>query len=727
MTEEYNNKEYNEEYNKLVEVFKEETSELLSELEASLLELEKEPSNEDAISAIFRAFHSIKGSGGMFGFDNISRFTHEIETVYDLVRSGKIIPDKPLIDLTLASCDVIREMTGAPEMELDSRALQILSSYRPYLTSLPEAGQGTKKSMPVQVWAAADDLTASAVRQVTYRIRFKPHPAIFATGTNPLLLLNEIRSLGDCSMLAHTDAIPDLDEIDPELCYTSWDIVLTTDRGLDAIKDIFLFVENDSDLTVNIIDDSESLPDFADYKKLGEILVEKRDITPEQLQNALGENKLLGQLLIDKGIVPPESVQAALTEQEHVRQMRENRLRTEVISNIRVSSEKLDKLVNLVGELVTVQARLSQTAVQKDDSDLASIAEEVERLTTELRDNTMNIRMLPIGTTFSKFKRLVRDLSKELCKEVEMTTDGAETELDKTVIERLNDPLVHLIRNCMDHGIELPEVREVRGKPRKGAVHLSAVHSGPNVLIEVRDDGEGLDREAIFAKAVEKGLISPDAELSEAEIYSLIFSAGFSTSSNVTSVSGRGVGLDVVKRAVDSLRGSISVDSRKGAGTTFTLSLPLTLAIIEGLLVKLGDEGFVLPLSAVEECVELLQNGVTEARGRHIINVRERIVPYIRLREQFSISGTRPAIEQIVIVKHEGHHVGFVVDHVVGEHQTVIKTLGRVYRNIEGISGATILGDGTVALILDIAKLVMHATSEETSSLDSKQKSSVRR
>ena len=384
-----------------------------------------------------------------------------------------------------------------------------------------------------------------------------------------------------------------------------------------------------------------------------------------------------------------------------------------MISNIRVSSEKLDKLVNLVGELVTVQARLSQTAAKKDDSELVSIAEEVERLTADLRDNTMNIRMLPIGTTFSKFKRLVRDLSKDLCKEVEMTTEGADTELDKTVIERLSDPLVHLIRNCIDHGIELPEVREACGKQRKGTVHLSAMHSGPNVLIQVRDDGEGLDKEAILAKAVERGLVLPGDELSDRDVYALIFSAGFSTSTNVTNVSGRGVGLDVVQKAVDSLRGSISIESTRGIGTTITLSLPLTLAIIEGLLVKVGEEFFVLPLSSVEECVELLRNEVSEARGRHIVSVRGLAVPYIRLREQFRISGTPPAIEQIVIVKNEGHRVGFAVDTVIGEHQTVIKTLGRVYKSVEGVSGATILGDGTVALIMDIVKIIKSVVDEE--------------
>lgn len=711
----------NEEYEKLVEAFRDETSELLSELEPSLLELEKDPGNQDAVSAIFRAFHSIKGSGGMFGFDNISRFTHEIETVYDLVRSRKIIPDKPLIDISLASCDVLREMTGRPGAELDDRALKILSFFRKYL---PEEKIIMKEPVPSR--EKAQPVEQMRLRQVTYRIRFRPMQGIFATGTNPVLLLNEIRSLGDCSMIAHTDAIPDLDEMDPELCYTTWDIILTTGQGIDAIKDIFIFVENDSELVIEIIDDSENSADNSDYKKLGEILLEKRDITQEDLDMVLSEKKLLGEVLIDKGLVQPACVQSALTEQEHVRQERENRLKAEVISSVRVSSEKLDKLINLVGELVTVQARYSQTASQRNDSELNSIAEELERLTVELRDNTMNIRMLPIGTAFSKLKRLVRDLSKELGKEVELITYGDETELDKTVIEKLNDPLVHLIRNCIDHGIELPEVREKAGKLRKGTVHLAAAHSGDHVIIQIMDDGAGLDKDIIRAMAVRNGLISHDEKLTDQEIFPLIFTPGFTTAAKVTNVSGRGVGLDVVKKAIDSLRGSIHIESYNGRDTTITLLLPLTLAIIEGLLVKIGEEYFVLTLSAVEECVELLRNEVSKTHGRHILNVRGRVVPYIRLREQFSISGIPPAIEQVVIVKHEGHQVGFVVDHVIGEHQTVIKTLGRVYKDVEGVSGATILGDGTVALILDIPKLVMDAAAEETTSLNSKYNISAR-
>jgi two-component system chemotaxis sensor kinase CheA len=307
----------------------------------------------------------------------------------------------------------------------------------------------------------------------------------------------------------------------------------------------------------------------------------------------------------------------------------------------------------------------------------------------------------------------VRDLSKELGKEIELTTEGAETELDKTVIEKLNDPMVHLIRNCIDHGVETPDFRSNIGKPAQGMIHLSAKHSGAYVLIEIVDDGAGLDADVIRSKAVEKGMIVPDAELTEKEIYSLILAPGFSTAKTVTNVSGRGVGMDVVKRAIDNLRGSIGITSQKGIGTTITLRLPLTLAIIEGLLVQIGKEYFVLPLSVVEECVELTREDIANAHGRHLANVRGQIVPYISLREQFAINGKKPEIEQIVIVGVEGHRVGFVIDNVIGEHQTVIKTLGRVYKDIEGISGATILGDGTVALILDIQKLVQIAEREE--------------
>ena len=371
---------------------------------------------------------------------------------------------------------------------------------------------------------------------------------------------------------------------------------------------------------------------------------------------------------------------SALSEQEHVREVREKRKVEEAVSSIRVSAEKLDKLVDLVGELVTIQARLTEKAASGKDPELLFVAEEVERLTNELRDNTMSIRMLPIGSTFSRFKRLVRDLSQELGKEIELYTEGAETELDKTVIERLNDPLIHIIRNSVDHGIEEPSVREELGKPRVGTIVLSAKHSGGNVLIDITDDGKGLHKEKLRRKAVEKGLISPDAEMSEKEIFSLIFAPGFSTSAAVTSVSGRGVGMDVVKKTVDGLRGSVDVSSEEGTGTSVTLKLPLTLAIIDGLLVEIGKQHFVLPLSLVKECVELTREDVEHSHGRHIANVRGEIVPYVRLREKFGIKGDLPDIEQIVIADIQRTSIGLVVDNVIGEHQTVIKSLGRIYR-----------------------------------------------
>jgi len=438
-------------------------------------------------------------------------------------------------------------------------------------------------------------------------------------------------------------------------------------------------------------------------------LIERGLVSQEDLQEALGAQKRIGEMLVDKGLVEPSRVESALAEQEHIKAVRSRYRKEEQTSSVKVPAERLDALVNLVGEMVTVQARLSQTVSSMDHSELLSISEEVERLTAELRDNTMSIRMLPIGTTFSKFKRLVRDLSGELGKDILLATDGGETELDKTVIERLNDPLVHLIRNCIDHGIEPPGVREAAGKPRQGTIQLSAMHSGANVLIRITDDGAGLDTDAIRSRALEKGLMAAETELSETELFSLIFAPGFSTARQVTSVSGRGVGMDVVKRSIEALRGSIDVSSQRGMGTTITLKLPLTLAIIDGLLVKVGEGHYVLPLSIVEECVELTREDVARAHGRHITYVRGEIVPYIRLRDRFAVNGNAPEIEQIVITECPGGNVGFVVDSVIGEHQTVIKNMGRIYRNVDVIAGATILGDGKVALIMDIPQLVRGA------------------
>ena len=697
----------------LGQAFREEALELLSELETLLIELEKTPGDAEIVSSIFRAFHTLKGSGAMCGFDEMSQFTHHVETIYNLVRNKKITADKRLIDLTLASCDLIHRMIDSPSSDQKvpvGRGAEILSSF----AKLVKGGAGTEQADGhTGLQAPYGDISGRSEKQVTYRIRFCPGPDIFSNGTNPLLLLNELRRMGKAEVIACTDAIPELRDIDPEKCYTFWDIILTTGAGISAVRDVFIFVEHDSEVKIDVIDDGESHFEAEDHSTLGEILVEKGELKKEDLEKVLREKKRIGELLVKEGLVKPISIEAALTEQEQLKQIRENRQKIESMMNIRVSSRKLDKLMNLVGELVTVQARLSQTSSNKSDPELDSIAEEVNRLTGELRETAMDIRMTPIGKTFSTFKRLVRDLSIELGKEVELIATGSETEMDKTVMEKLNDPLVHIIRNSIDHGIELPGERERNGKQRKGTVHLSAMHSGGQVLITIEDDGAGIDLAVVRAKALETGLISPDAELSKKEIFSLIFTPGFTTAAKVTKVSGRGVGMDVVRRTIGALGGTVEIESRKGTGTTIILKLPLTLAIIEGLLVKVGREYFILPLSAVEECVELTAVDIAKAHGRHITNVRSHMVPYIRLREKFIVEGNAPEREQIVIITSEGQRIGFVVDSVVGEHQTVIKSLGTLFRNVEGLSGATILGDGTVALIIDIAKLVKMFEREE--------------
>ncbi|GAB0057191.1 Chemotaxis protein CheA [Candidatus Magnetaquicoccaceae bacterium FCR-1] len=696
--------------------FTEEAYELLSELEDSLLELEASPAEQELISRVFRAMHTIKGSGAMFGFDAVAEFTHEVETVFDMARNGTIPVTKQLIDLTLAARDQIRAMLDAAaggEPADQANANKIIAGLRSLTPDKKSAGAAPASSggAPGKGPAPAPAANESNI----FRVRFVPNTDIFGTGTNPLLLLNELRDLGDCRVVAITDKIPEFEDMDPETCYTGWEIFLTAQIAENAIRDVFIFVEDECELNIRLIDRDQAMRDQQEGKKLGQILLERGDINPKELETALLP---LGDRLVQAGVISHDKVKAALTEQQVVQEKQDKKKTAEAATSVRVPSDKLDNLVDLVGELVTMQARLTQTANTIGDHTLQLIAEEVERLTAELRDNTMSIRMLTIDTTFNKFKRLVRDLSTELGKEIELITSGGETELDKTVIDQLNDPLVHIIRNSIDHGVESPDVRRARGKNPVGKITLAAIHSGASVLIRVEDDGAGLDAAKLRAKGIEKGLISADDELTEKEAFLLIFAAGFSTAAKITNVSGRGVGMDVVRRSIEGLRGSIDVASVLGKGTTITLKLPLTLAIIEGLLVMVEDEYFVLPLAAVEECVELSREDVKKAHGRHVINVRGEIIPYIRIRDRFEISGTAPEIEQIVIAEVDEKRIGFVVDKVVGQHQTVIKTLGKNFQHSEEFSGATILGNGGVALILDLNKMVRYVEEEEIRELD---------
>lgn len=677
------------------EAFKTEARELLIELENALLELEDNSGNMELIGKIFRALHTIKGSGGMFGFDDIAMFTHNVENLFDLIRNGEISVTKEMIDCTLAAKDQIALMLEESFTD-ESKTKQLIESFSRLV------GKGDEN----KTGAAGIMQTDSAGRDIqSWFIHFNPSKDLFLSGTNPLLLIRELQGLGDCLVTALTGKIPPLEDLNPEDCLTAWNIILNTAAGKDAIRDVFIFVEDRSEIVVEVL---PAKIDFSDHGLLSGIedILRSKDNSLPQLQELLRETG-----------VPLHSNRPAAAGNEQKRNNKtasvEAGANNDKVTSIRVSSDKLDKLVNLVGELVTVQARLSQFTAAHGLPGLSAIAEEVERLTWELRDSALNIRMLPIGTTFSRFKRLVRDLSNELGKHVELKTDGAETELDKTVIERLNDPLVHIIRNSIDHGIESPSERLEHGKPSTGTIHLSAKQSGGNVVIMIKDDGAGINKESVRAKAIANGLISAEAELKDSEIYSLIFAPGFSTASEVTNISGRGVGMDVVKKALEELRGSVEVASTPGEGTTISLKLPLTLAIIEGLLIEVGVDNFIIPLNMVEECIELTRETRKKSNNRNLVNVRGELVPYIPLREKFTITGSVPEIEQIVIVNEDGVRTGFVVDRVIGEHQTVLKSLGRYYRSVEGISGATVMGDGSVALILDIPKLVQMAETEE--------------
>ena len=689
-----------DESNLHAEAYRLEAEELLADIEETVLDLERDPEDMESVNRIFRAMHTIKGSGAMFGFDRIADFTHHVETAMDRVREGKLPVTKELIDLILASRDRIKGMLDAQcgEGEADEEAeASIIRSLGRLMPA--ETGEGGVKAPPAPAPAPAATRPGAGAPEETYRIRFTPNPGIFATGTDPALLLDELRDLGECTVVARMEDLPPLGTLSPESCRLSWDIVLTTTAARDAIEEVFIFVADEGHLRIEAVEgilgeDPEEPP-----PRVGEILQARGEVTPAAIKGALSHQKRLGELLVASGVVPPEKVAAALHEQRAAKRKRAEGN----AANIRVPTEKLDGLVNLVGELVVTQASLSRAAASYDDTALAGPVEEVTRLTEELKGSALNIRMMPIGSTFGRFRRLLRDLSAELGKEIDLVTEGGETELDKTILERLNEPLVHLIRNSIDHGIETPEERAGAGKPARGTIRLSAAHRGADVVITIADDGAGLDAPSIRRKAVERGLIPEEREMADRELFAMIFSPGFSTSDTVTAVSGRGVGMDVVRRTIESLKGDVAVDSEPGAGTTLTIRLPLTLAIIDGLLVTIGKGHYILPLMAVEECVELGKEA--RSAGSRILNVRGDIIPFVRLRERFAIAEEPPELEHVVIADVGGRRTGFVVDSIVGSHQTVKKSLGPAFGDLRDVSGASILGDGTVALILDVGAI----------------------
>lgn len=667
--------------------FREEARELLVELESVLLELNEQPGDAGLIGRVFRALHTIKGSGAMFGFEELAGFAHKLENAFDEVRKGELAVTPELVDLTLSALDQIRAMVeeGEGEAAVDREACAAILARLEVLTGATQEA-GAPAALSQRADAADAEQEPTGGEPLAWRIHFAPGSELMRYGADPLLLLRELSRMGQLTVQASAAAIPPLKELDPERCYVSWEMVLVTAAGVDAIRDVFIFVEDSCELEVEACPTEPQVP------------AGHRGVVA-----AAGDEKT-------ESHAPSEADRTARGLEEKRRAPgRRAGDQPDTPASLRVPAARLDQLVDLVGEMVTVQARLSEIAMRSDDSEVVAVAEEVERLTSSLRENSMTLRMLPIRATFERFRRLVHDLARDLGKNVELTIEGAETELDKTVIDQLGDPLMHLIRNSMDHGIESPERRAAGGKRATATLHLAARHSGASVLISVSDDGAGIDGEAVRSRAVERGLTTADAQLTDTEIFSFIFDPGFSTAKQVTDVSGRGVGMDVVRQRVESLRGSIDVSSQRGAGTTVTLRLPLTLAIIDGLLVRVGDAFFVLPLASTLECIELTREEVEQANGKHVANVRGQIVPWIRLRQYFAVNTAAPEREQIMIVECEDGRCGLVVDEVLGDCQTVIRNLGRLYRHVQVVSGATILGNGTVALILDPQRLVQEA------------------
>ncbi|WP_018317044.1 chemotaxis protein CheA [Bradyrhizobium sp. WSM2793] len=674
------------------EVFRQEASELFEVLEGALLDLGQRPDDRELVDSAFRALHTIKGSGAMFGFDKVASFTHEFETAFDRVRKGEIKPTQELISVALAAKDYIRALIEDPQSTDDIIGEAILDDLKRFVS----ADQPVAAVMEI---AEAPPLAPAGTKQAGWHLYLEFETHILRNGSNPLDLLEDLCKLGPCFVVPVTDGVPFLDEMEPEDCYLKWDVKLHAACDKDAIDDVFMFVQDEMKLTLSPLEHVEAPAPAPLFQLLDEELAPAVEMPAPPVEAAAAP-------VAEQPVAKAEPKSESKPEPK-LEAKRDDR----GIATVRVQAERLDELMDRVGELVIAQARLTQLAASGSDLSIKMIAEEIERLASSLRDTTMGARMVPIGSLFGRFRRLVHDLSRDLSKPVEFVTSGEDTELDKTMIECLADPLVHLIRNAIDHGIEDTATRSANGKTEQGRIELAAVHSGAQVLVTVKDNGGGLNTARIRAKAEEQGLIATGAVLTDHEVHQFLFHPGFSTAQTISALSGRGVGMDVVKRTIENMRGSIDLSTRPGQGTTVTLRLPLTLAIIEGLLIRVGEGRYIIPLSAVEECIELTAED-ERSRGRNFLNVRGNLVPFLRLREIMTASGTPDRHQKTIIISTGETHVGLVADQIIGNHQTVIKSLSKLHSDVTMFSGATILGDGTAALILDVAQLVALAQSK---------------
>jgi two-component system chemotaxis sensor kinase CheA len=660
-----------------LDTFRTEAAELLEQIEQGLLDLEHRLDDHSLIDAVFRGLHTLKGSGAMFGFDALAAFTHHCETAFDRVRKGQAAATEELVAAVLAARDHMRALVEDPTGDHAAEGAALLSQ-------LQRAVGGTAATTPAAAPAPAAPKEPETAETRRWRIRFRLAPNTLCNGTNPLALLDELRDMGPCEVVADTSRIPPLDRLVPTDLHVGWTVTLTTDRSRSEIEDVFIFVIDDMTLEIEEIE-----PEVVAEPATGVAVTRAAETVVA---------------------APAEAAAAAAVGPAGPRIDAIVRRKAE---SVRVPAERLDELMDRVGELVIAQSRLTQIAGGNGDMQLRAVSEEMERLCSELRTTMMVLRMVPVGTLFDRFRRLVHDLQRETGKEIELITTGESTEMDKTVIERLADPLVHLVRNAADHGLEPPEKREAAGKSRAGHVTLGARQAGGEVIVTISDDGRGIDREGVRSKAEAQGLIAPGAQLSDGEINQLILQPGFSTAKTITNLSGRGVGMDVVKKTIEGLHGTIDISSRLGEGTSIALRIPLTLAIIDGLLVRVGSGSYVIPLPAVEECLELSIEEDLRSRGRSFLTLRGSLVPFIRLREIFA-TGTDPdPFQKVVVVSTGAERVGLVVDQIIGDHQTVIKSMSKLHEDVDTFSGATILGDGSVALILDVANLVAAGQQQE--------------
>ncbi len=698
----------------LKQVFLQESFEQLDALESLLLELENRPDDEPTLNGIFRAAHTIKGAAGMVECTAVESFAHVVENVLDRLRNHEIAVSTKLAALMLGCTDHLRLLVANEAGVAQMAGEEIEAQGARLLIQLGEYGPGGQVfASPKTVESGVERIPQSSSAQNCWHISVRFGREVLRQGMDPENFLRFLETLGDIRHLETlADAIPAAAEMDPEVCYLGFEITLESSADKQAIEDIFAFVRDECRLAIlppnskvaDYLDLIRNLPE--DSLRLGEILVRVGALTADELAEGLRtqavpadapEARPIGEILVAQQVVQPELVVAAVAKQAQVSEKKAQDAKL-----IRVPADKLDHLINLVGELVIAGAATSLLAHTRRDGELIEASSLLTRLVEEIRDASLQLRTVQIGETFNRFHRLVRDACKDLGKDVQLVINGGETELDKSIVEKIGDPLMHLVRNSLDHGIEAPAVREAAGKAPQGTLFLNAFHDAGNIVIEVGDDGAGLNRNKILAKAIERGLVDAEAHLSDREVFDLIFAPGLSTADQVTNLSGRGVGMDVVRRNLQALRGTINVDSQSGQGTRLTLRLPLTLAIIDGFLVVSGNRSYVIPLDAVVECIERPES----EHERNYFNLRGQVLPAVCLREIFNLPGERPARESVVVVQYAGQRAGIVVDRLAGELQAVIKPLGAIFRHLQGIGGSTILGSGEVALILDISALI---------------------